>query len=106
MKQIPGYKILVRGNHDFKKRAWYINHGFNIAVDALLFNDTVFSHEPFDISDTDVVYNVHGHFHRAIRSEEDRTAKGYDFYTKNHAYLSIEEEDYKPILLEEFMKRF
>ena len=105
LEQIPGFKILVRGNHDVKKKKWFLDHGFDLVVDALYHpNGVIYSHEPFDIFGR-ADYNIHGHFHRAVRTESDRTAKGYDFYTKNHAYLSVEEENYKPITLIDFIKR-
>jgi metallophosphoesterase superfamily enzyme len=108
MGRIPGYKILVNGNHDGNTSEWFLNHGFDEVHDALLHDRILFTHEPFDISKfTAIENNIHGHFHRAVRDEADRTALGYDFYTKNHAYLSIEEEDYKPISISEFiMKKF
>lgn len=104
MGQMPGIKILVKGNHDIKKDLWYFNHGFDLIADTLLFKDIVFSHEPRDLNEYEnYKYNIHGHFHRSLRTEASRTAAGYNYYSKFHAYLSIEEEDYKPILLDDFM---
>src|ERR1041384_4469787 len=32
----PGYKILIRGNHDKQKDSWYLSHGWNEIYDTLM----------------------------------------------------------------------
>jgi len=70
---MPGRKVLVRGNHDKQKDAWYLNHGWDEVHETLMVQVTVtgvvknvlLSHFPqpdvhngprFDL-------NLHGHFH-------------------------------------------
>ena len=65
-----GKKILVRGNHDKKSYAWYMNHGWDLVVDEMKMNmysyEILFTHVPAyqkwdDRTDFDI--NVHGHLH-------------------------------------------
>lgn len=106
LDQIPGYKILIRGNHDRQKEQWYKDKGFSEVYKTYSMGQILFSHEPVEISKyPGMKYNVHGHFHSKLRTEESRHERGYTFYTKNHLLLSIELEDYKPVELTEFMSR-
>jgi calcineurin-like phosphoesterase family protein len=104
--QTPGIKYLTLGNHDGKAQ-WYKNKGFDVVARYLIVDDILFSHHPMDLKQfigMGIKYNIHGHFHKKTRKELDRTEKGYPFYSKLHFLLSIEEMDYKPILLDEFLK--
>ena len=116
----PGKKILCRGNHDYEKEQWYKNKGFAEVYKHYVLGDILFSHKPMNIEEFEethgikIRYNIHGHFHSKIRSDRSESTRGdiegrrpddYPFYSKKHLRLSIEEEDYKPVLLEEFIKR-
>ena len=120
--QLPGYKILIKGNHDMKKSYWYKEHGFDeVHKDYFIKNKIVFSHMPVDIdkikeeTGKEIWYNIHGHFHSGVREINENTEVGdvegrrvedYPFYDVNrHLRLSIEEEGYKPITVEEFLKK-
>lgn len=110
LEQLPGRKILLRGNHDMNKTQWYINKGFESVQNYLITLDGfLLSHHPMNFSEIDseieIKYNIHGHFHRKNRDEIDRSAEGYPFYSEKHLLLSIEEENYKPVLIDEFIKR-
>lgn len=60
----PGYKILVRGNHDSKTPEWYLDHGFCLVTDGILLNSVFFSHEPVHPLPPWIKYNIHGHLHK------------------------------------------
>lgn len=105
MNSLPGKYILVLGNHDRNKPQWYKNHGFYWVGKYYEYKNILFSHRPVDLSKwPNLKYNIHGHFHRKNRTDISRTKEFYPFYTKYHYLLSIEEMNYKPILLEDFMK--
>jgi len=106
LQGLPGKYILTRGNHDRKKNTWYVSHGFFWSCKAYEYKDILFSHRPMDLSlhPSNLKYNIHGHFHTNDREDIERTQKFYPFYTENHLMLSLEYMDYKPILLEDFMK--
>jgi calcineurin-like phosphoesterase family protein len=110
LKSIPGTKHLCKGNHDGESDDWYIRKGFATCRPFIIHEGILFSHKPMDLEkvDTDhsisqLKYNIHGHFHRKERDENDRTAGGYPFYSEKHLKLSIEEMDYSPIELKDFL---
>lgn len=97
MEQLPGKKILVRGNHDHEKHIWYLERGFMVSCDGIVLHDILFTHEPvFNLSDG-VVWNVHGHLHNNDHRVED--GKPLEKFHK----LFVLEHHYKPIELQEFM---
>ncbi len=118
MSVLGGVKtILVKGNHDGKSNAWYLEHGWNFVCEN--FTDTyfgqkiTFSHIPIeDIKNL----NIHGHFHNTlhrllkkefvVEGEKERNDKDFDLdkYDKTiYKLLAIENTEYKPVLLEELL---
>lgn len=111
IQRIGCKKILVRGNHDKKSNEWYMSHGWDFVCESFslkIGSDRIlFSHEPKHLSRND--FNIHGHFHNnlhrlqrrewAVDGEEERNREILDTLTMNHINLSIEETNYKPILL-------
>jgi len=100
-KDILGCKTyLVLGNHDKKSVKWYMEHGWDVVANRIDMTiggkRTAFTHKPiawdgyFDI-------NYHGHFHdtdhRRFEPEFQKVLCAY-----NHL-LSLENTDYKPLLL-------
>ena len=65
IKELPGQKILVRGNHDPCSLDYYMQRGFNFACDSLTMRrygiDMLFTHAPRIFHEADV--NIHGHLH-------------------------------------------
>ena len=112
LSSLPGIKYLTKGNHDHNKNTWYMNKGF---IESRMFMyveykgyKILLSHIPQDIVEKEkefgpIDFNIHGHFHRVDRAEPDRGAKGYPFYSDKHVALSIEELDYKPIEIIDFL---
>ena len=107
-KRLASYdfkKILVKGNHDKKSNYWYLQHGWDFVCDQ--FSDTyfgrkiLFSHKPI-MWDKKYEINIHGHFHNTDhrRHEPELMAIKNDY----QKLLAIEWTDYKPVLLEDFIK--
>ena len=104
-------KILVKGNHDNKSDSWYLEHGWDFVCQTLstkVFGlKVIFSHMPVPLSDNDL--NIHGHFHNMINKQYVRTWEYADLNYKNrhslengtlnHINISVEESNYKPIML-------
>lgn len=95
-------KILIKGNHDKKSYAWYMNHGWDFACDSFTMRShglhIIFSHKPlswdgyFDV-------NIHGHLHNT-RHHEDKLLG----IQQHGCYgLSIEIEDYKLVPLDKIL---
>lgn len=113
MAQLPGKKVLTLGNHDNRKPEWYMNRGFHFAADRFDYKKIAFSHIPLTreglgkdlsyLSDVPhhrgVSLNIHGHFHNTDHRD-------WEYEVGDHnRLLVLENEDYKPVLLEEFLSR-
>lgn len=97
MEQLPGRKILVRGNHDHEKHLWYLERGFTVSCDGIILHDILFTHEPAEQLPDRVSWNVHGHLHNNDHRMED--GKPLQHFHK----LFVLEHHYKPIELNEFL---
>lgn len=98
LASIAGTKLLLMGNHDRKSKGWYVRAGFAAAADMLVMGNVLFSHKPVEHLPTGVEFNIHGHFH----NNNHRASESW--YDVNiHKKLAIEEVDYKPILLHQFL---
>lgn len=60
LSQIPGIKIMIRGNNDLFPDQWYLDHGFDRIVPKFVWKNILFSHRP---QDNQMEYNIHGHIH-------------------------------------------
>jgi calcineurin-like phosphoesterase family protein len=103
LNNIKGTHILLMGNHDRNKPAWYKNKGFHKVCNTYVNGRIVFSHKPKDLNYfKQCQINIHGHFHENI-PREDRDKNFYPFYSDNHFCLTISEMNYKPVLLKDFL---
>ena len=98
-------KILVRGNHDHKSDNWYLEHGWDFVCrrfESKYFGKNImFSHIPVkDNNFYDI--NIHGHFH----DSDHHIHEAFILAVKNNKQklLALEHTNYKPVLLEEFLK--
>ena len=99
-------KWLVLGNHDNHSLQWYMNMQWDWIGKSMTLKafgkDILFSHEPkaslYGTDDENWV-NVHGHTH-----SPKRVAEYADMYTDRHILYSVEEHNYKPVLLETLLK--
>jgi len=109
IKTLPGRKILIRGNHDKQKDAWYLSHGWDEIHDSLRLNRTVngrhtrviLTHVPIAV-DNSWDLNIHGHFHND--SHRAKTEEMLAIYSNKHRLLSIECVDYKMVPFQEFLE--
>lgn len=102
MNDLPGTKILVRGNHDKRHSdSWFLKRGFSFVCNSIIVNDILLSHKPMDLTEN-VKMNIHGHFHNnpVDHWEENLLRK----ISKKHFLLSIEHVGYCPVLLENCIK--
>jgi calcineurin-like phosphoesterase family protein len=92
IKNLPGYKILILGNHDRGKSVkWWLDVGFDEVYKYPIIYDGsyILSHEPIYVNDHMPYVNVHGHIH----TERSMNKQKYN--------VSIELLDYKPILFDD-----
>lgn len=100
-------KILIKGNHDKRKAQEYREMGFTFEEKPII-RDTVygrilFSHRPEDLRKYKGLaqYNLYGHFHNNIIEKCEPELRAV--LTPNHFIFILENTDYKPLSLEEFM---
>jgi calcineurin-like phosphoesterase family protein len=117
--QLNGTKILLRGNHDYKrgKQSWrdigfkevfskkvdfanldistFFDGEFDHKIEILSFKNIILSHEPKVVPDDTL--NIHGHIHNIPLSTE--------FNSNNHFCVSVEMINYVPITLEQILQK-
>jgi len=132
VRSLPGKKWLIRGNHDREKSCgWYVENGFDMACDQMIFRNCLLTHEPanavirtdgyrpygesgFEGLPEGASLNIHGHLHNIWdgfsspeRIERDKVLLGVDF-TKQLKYpwqrlFAIEYTDYRPVEFDKFV---
>lgn len=109
-------RVLVRGNHDNKSDSWYLNHGWDFVCDKFqnkyFGKNIVFTHIPVK-DDGEFDFNVHGHFHNnlhrllqgdyRVEGEKERNMVHISLLTPKHKLLAIENTNYMPVLLKNFI---
>ena len=102
IRDLPGTKILVRGNHDRNKsNNWFLNVGYSFVCKKIEISRVILSHFPAILNEKEIelgIINIHGHFHNIKRRKWEERYK--DRLTDNHYLLAPEYVNYKPILLE------
>lgn len=101
LEQLPGKKILIKGNHDKEKTQWYIDHGFTFVCYGFQYRKIWFTHHPARMLPEGCNMNIFGHFHGNDHRLFDEEA-GIKL-RKWHKHLHIE-ETLSPILLSEFLE--
>jgi calcineurin-like phosphoesterase family protein len=93
-----GTHILVKGNHDKLSRKKYMDMGFVLVCNQLTIGNVLLSHKPIVISDPNVRYNIHGHFHDfpKDRWEPELIA----VLEKRHRLLALEYTGFQPVLFD------
>lgn len=99
LDSLPGKKILVRGNHDMNKSQWYVDRGFTFVCYGLEHQHAYMTHKPSKHLPEGCTVNIHGHLHNTPHRDAEYEPRPY------HRLLSIELENYTPILLSDFLKR-
>jgi calcineurin-like phosphoesterase family protein len=104
----PGYKILIVGNHDKQKEAWYLSHGWNEVHTELMLQAKVngrhtrllLTHVPVP-DDGKWDMNLHGHFHNNFHRLQEAEMKA--IYTKRHLLLSLEAVNYDFVKMDDLI---
>jgi calcineurin-like phosphoesterase family protein len=98
LEQLPGYKILIYGNHDMDRQVKLRNLAFDEGHLCLVMDvddhdleyQLLLTHYPLELSNIpDGCYSVHGHIHNNIIPGD------------KHINMCVEHTGYKPILLKE-----
>ena len=87
LASLPGYKILVFGNHDLDKKGVLRSLYFDEIHAVYQFGNLIFSHYPLYTRLPEGYYSIHGHVHDV------------DTGHNRHVNVSVERVDFKPISL-------
>jgi calcineurin-like phosphoesterase family protein len=106
MKELPGTKILIRGNHDkHHSDNFFIRSGFSAVLDQVRIKKIIiFSHFPVELSQKEIgdgLINIHGHFHNNPSERWEKELKSR--ITEHHFLLSLEDVNYCPVSLSSVM---
>ena len=97
IKDLKGYKIMIKGNHDVNTTEFYLNLGFDEVYDMTYrIGNIVFSHEPVDVANNEI--NIHGHIHFSNNY--------WDVSPVNHLDAYIEHYDFKPVLVSDIINEY
>lgn len=61
IRNLPGYHILVKGNHDTLHDYKYLAVGFDYICTCGVYDNLIFTHKPVPVGDDEI--NIHGHIH-------------------------------------------
>jgi calcineurin-like phosphoesterase family protein len=107
IENLKGRKILIRGNHDRQHSCqWWMNHGFQTAVDALLYRGCWMTHEPADRLPEHAHLNIHGHLHNIFHGFQAPGALSRDRFALRYPWqrlFAVEYTKYAPVNLEKFL---
>jgi calcineurin-like phosphoesterase family protein len=103
---LPGRKILIRGNHDRQRSlTWWMQNGFDAAVDAMEFRNCWLTHEPNGLVNS-CTLNVHGHLHNVWHGFLPDGEKSGGIYTMHMAFqrlFAVEYTNYMPVEFDKFI---
>ena len=64
-ERMNGRKWLTKGNHDMKRRDWYMDKGFDFVGNMIVIRDVAISHKPLPFLPPGCRVNYHGHLHNS-----------------------------------------
>jgi calcineurin-like phosphoesterase family protein len=118
VKNWPGIKWLIRGNHDGKSCQWYVEKGlFHMACDAMIYRGVWLTHKPWRHAlPQGTNLNVHGHLHNVWHGfgKDDPEAKKSEFWlpfergTLEFSWqrlFSVEYTNYCPVEFDKFVTK-
>jgi calcineurin-like phosphoesterase family protein len=106
---LPGRKVLVRGNHDKHPSLWWMENGFDIAIDAMIFRHTWITHRPAQSLPKHTYLNIHGHLHNIWhgfhKDEPDTRVINNQgrLHNRWQRLFAVEYADYGPVEFEDFL---
>lgn len=100
INQLRGNIFLIQGNHDTHGHPFYKTYFTNYSRYPIIIPDgIILSHQPVFVNENMPYINIHGHLHNGGHKGEFNTSK-------HHFNASVECIDYRPILLDDILKKF
>ena len=87
IRNLPGYHILIKGNHDVLPDNQYYAIGFDRVCTCCVFDNLIFTHKPIPVGDDEI--NIHGHIHND---------KFVSIDTRHISIPPVEGSEYPPVM--------
>jgi calcineurin-like phosphoesterase family protein len=104
LDDLPGRKILIRGNHD---RQWsntrWMEAGFAFSCDGMKFRQCWLTHEPSNNLAEGCILNIHGHLHNIWHGFSPDGVLHVKLRHPWQRLFSIEYTDYRPVEFNKFV---
>lgn len=109
LKDLPGYKILIMGNHDKNKPSWYLSQWFDEVHEEIFIVDAgyyriLLTHKPTSIDNSSII-NVCWHTHDYRKNWIFRHFSSLNNINSKTRIYSAEVENYYPIRLYTIIER-
>lgn len=89
IKDLPGKKIFIKGNNDYKPLDFYINElGFIVSKEIIKIDNVYFTHIPIRLRNGEI--NIHGHIHGARNYWDCESKNHADVYSKAYGFYPVE----------------
>lgn len=109
VQDLPGKKILVRGNHDKKPNSWYVEHGWDFSCDSFQMRyeefDLRFVHVP-PFNETFVGIDLNLGNIRYICGHQHQNVFHHPEIDKYQYVISLEHQGYSPQPLNQVLRSF
>lgn len=100
LAELPGRKVLVRGNHDRQHGTdWWMDQGFAFACDGMKYRNCWLTHEPSTSLADGCQINIHGHLHNFDQNHHPECNQGKPF----QRLLAVEYTNYYPVNFDKFV---
>lgn len=106
-KDLPGYKILIKGNHDSANSTKWKTIFDEVHDKHYIHNDIIYSHYPVNPLDYGCTYNIYGHLHeypRDIKHSIIRSYASYFDFSRNFVYV-LPDWNWSPVLSESIIQK-
>jgi calcineurin-like phosphoesterase family protein len=101
MSQLPGKKILIKGNHDSESDSFYYKNGFDYVCEGTVVNKILFTHRAVPDVPEFYEWNFHGHNHN--RAPEHYTLRNGFLTGGKNVLISVEFTNYHPIQIDRIL---
>lgn len=106
IKMLPGYKILVRGNHDGSKKEKWLEAFDEVYDKTYIRGNVVYCHYPISAKEHGCQYNIYGHLHGYPVDHTNSYVRHYRkfFSFKENFNFSIRDWDWEVIREDKFIQ--
>jgi len=106
IKDLPGFKILVRGNHDGAKKEKWLTAFDEVYDKTYIRGNVVYCHFPVSAKEYGCAYNIYGHLHEYPADYTNSYVRHYRkfFSFRENFNFSIRDWDWEVVQEDEFIQ--